>query len=111
MNSCTLRYTILANFNLPLHLFNFQVLSNDKYKSIVHRAITNKTRPRLSIAYLCGPPLHKTINSPHEVVKSSFEQQPMYGPTKWIEFLHAKTIHFMGTLDYLKAKWHHSNYI
>lgn len=110
MGSCIHQKKIEPSFThlLSLHL-NFQILSNDKYKSVVHRAITNKAKPRLSIAYLCGPPLHATISPPDEVVKSSFNQQPIYGPTKWIEFLHAKTLHFMGTLDYLKAEWHHSS--
>ncbi|MCO5551634.1 hypothetical protein L7F22_005138 [Adiantum nelumboides] len=79
-----------------------QVLSNGRYKSIIHRAIANKRRERLSIVSLCFPPVTATIAPLEEVIITSEERQPVYKPFKWGEFMHAKGKYFMGALDHFK---------
>ncbi|KAL8138843.1 hypothetical protein V2J09_004844 [Rumex salicifolius] len=38
-----------------------EVLSNRKYKSVLHRAVTNKSREKVSLAYFWGPDLNARI--------------------------------------------------
>ncbi|KAI5076153.1 hypothetical protein GOP47_0008916 [Adiantum capillus-veneris] len=79
-----------------------QVLSNGRYKSIMHRAIANKRRERLSIVSLCFPPMNATIAPAEEVLNCSQDRQPLYKSFKWGEYMHAKSKYFMGALDHFK---------
>ncbi|KAJ7962925.1 Gibberellin 3-beta hydroxylase [Quillaja saponaria] len=38
------------------------ILSNGLYPTVLHRVITNRTKPRFSVAYLYGPPSNVTIS-------------------------------------------------
>ncbi|KAH9563876.1 hypothetical protein CY35_05G147100 [Sphagnum magellanicum] len=46
----------------------FQILSNKRYKSVLHRAIVNGTSKRLSMACFLNPPLSATIVAPDELI-------------------------------------------
>lgn len=68
------------------------ILSNGVYPSVLHRAVVNRTRYRLSVAYLYGPssgvrisPLQKLIDQSHP---------PLYRPVTWSEYLGTKAKHF-----------------
>nr|BAQ20605.1 gibberellin 3 oxidase 2 [Lygodium japonicum] len=96
---------------LPYHKDSFvihvgdmlQVLSNGKYKSILHRAVANKTMSRLSLAYLYLPPIEATIAPISEVVSSSEGKKPMYKPLKWLEYYNFRNKNFVGALEHFKT--------
>ncbi|CAB4289071.1 unnamed protein product [Prunus armeniaca] len=58
------------------------VLSNGRYKSVHHRAVTNKVEPRLSIAMLYGP--SNTVIGPIEDLIDE-EHPPLYRSYKYAE--------------------------
>ncbi|CAM6024607.1 unnamed protein product [Sphagnum balticum] len=63
----------------------FQILSNRRYKSVLHRAIVNGTSKRLSMACFLNPPLSATIMAPEELITP---QQPrIYRAFTFQEFL------------------------
>lgn len=63
----------------------FQVLSNTKYKSVLHRAAVNGTSKRLSLACFLNPPLSATVEAPPELITS--ERPQVYRPFTWGEYL------------------------
>ncbi|KAI3455379.1 hypothetical protein Pfo_012042 [Paulownia fortunei] len=68
------------------------ILSNGLYPSVLHRAVVNRTRHRLSIAYLYGPPSSVKI-SPLPKLVDHFHP-PLYRPITWSEYLGTKAKHF-----------------
>lgn len=64
-----------------------QVLTNGKFKSVQHRAVVPKTKPRLSIAYFLMPSELVTLVSAPELVDNS--HPALYRPFTWTEFLEA----------------------
>lgn len=74
-----------------------QILSNGLYKSVLHRVVVNRSRHRLSVAYLYGPtknvkisPLSKLVDNYHP---------PLYRPVTWSEYLGTKAKHFNKALS------------
>lgn len=63
----------------------FQVLSNTRYKSVLHRAVVNGTSKRLSLACFLNPPLNATVEPPPELITT--ERPPVYRPFTWGEYL------------------------
>ncbi|XP_024397864.1 protein DMR6-LIKE OXYGENASE 1 [Physcomitrium patens] len=63
----------------------FQVLSNTKYKSVLHRAAVNGTSKRLSLACFLNPPLSATVEAPPELITP--ERPQVYRPFTWGEYL------------------------
>lgn len=68
------------------------ILSNGSYPSVLHRAMVNRTRHRLSVAYLYGPPTSVKISPISKLVDHSHPQ--MYRPITWTEYLGTKAKHF-----------------
>ncbi|XWS15097.1 hypothetical protein CRYUN_Cryun35bG0064900 [Craigia yunnanensis] len=69
---------------LPNALFvhvghQIEVLSNEKYKSVLHRSIVNKDRTRMSWAVFCAPPHEAVIGPLPELVN---EENPAKYSTK-----------------------------
>ncbi|KAK7325199.1 hypothetical protein VNO77_29357 [Canavalia gladiata] len=73
------------------------ILSNGLYPSVLHRVLVNRTRQRLSVAYLCGPPSNVEI-CPHAKLVSP-SQPPLYRSVTWNEYLGAKAKHFDKALS------------
>ncbi|KAK3232371.1 hypothetical protein Dsin_004252 [Dipteronia sinensis] len=57
-----------------------EILSNDKYKSVLHRGLVNKERVRISWAVFCKPPEEKTILKP--LIETVFEIEPPLFPPR-----------------------------
>lgn len=74
-----------------------QIISNGKYKSFLHRAVANRSKARLSVAYLCAPPPTATIAPACELVDS--HNPPLYKPLTWAQYRQMKSKYFMGALE------------
>ncbi|XP_075503680.1 gibberellin 3-beta-dioxygenase 1-like [Primulina tabacum] len=68
------------------------MLSNGLYPSVLHRAVVNRTRRRLSIAYLYGPPSSVKISPLPKLVDN--RHPPLYRAITWSEYLGTKAKHF-----------------
>ncbi|RRT31783.1 hypothetical protein B296_00053982 [Ensete ventricosum] len=66
----------------------FQILSNGRYRSVVHRAVVNRTSHRLSVAYMCGPPADSKVEPIGKLVGPGCG--PVYRPVTWPEYLSVK---------------------
>uniref|UniRef100_A0A5B7BWC3 gibberellin 3beta-dioxygenase n=1 Tax=Davidia involucrata TaxID=16924 RepID=A0A5B7BWC3_DAVIN len=84
--------TLVVNVGDLLH-----ILSNGLYPSVLHRAVVNRTRHRLSIAYLYGPPASVQISPLSKLVDPS--HPPLYRPVTWSEYLGTKAKHFNKALS------------
>ncbi|XP_062109487.1 protein DOWNY MILDEW RESISTANCE 6-like [Humulus lupulus] len=62
-----------------------QVLSNGRYKSVHHRAVTNKMLPRISLAMFYGPNKNTWIGPIEELVDE--EHSPIYRRFKYSDFI------------------------
>lgn len=87
-----LRGALVINVGDLLH-----ILSNGLYPSVLHRAIVNRTRHRLSVAYLYGPPSGVKISPLSKLVDQRNPQ--MYRPVTWSEHLGTKAKHFDKALS------------
>jgi len=74
-----------------------QIISNGRYKSRLHRAVANRSRGRLSIAYLWGPPPRDVIMPVPQLVDS--KHPLLYKSLTWNEYLVAKALHFDQALQ------------
>ena len=63
----------------------YQILSNGKYKSVVHRAIVNDDATRISLAFVNGPCLDTVVRPAPELVQG--HDQPVYTGMKYKEYL------------------------
>ncbi|KAL8465756.1 hypothetical protein ACS0TY_035017 [Phlomoides rotata] len=68
------------------------ILSNGLYPSALHRAVVNRSRHRLSVAYLYGPPASVIISPLPKLVDHNHPQ--LYRPITWSEYLGTKAKHF-----------------
>lgn len=73
------------------------ILSNGLYPSVLHRAVVNRTRYRLSIAYLYGPPASVKISPVQKLLGP--RNPPLYRPVTWNEYLGTKAKHFNKALS------------
>lgn len=62
-----------------------QVLSNGRFKSVHHRAVTHKTQPRLSLALFCAPAMEAVIGPIEDLIGE--EDPPIYRNYRYAEFL------------------------
>ncbi|XP_015886184.3 2-oxoglutarate-dependent dioxygenase 19 [Ziziphus jujuba] len=69
--------------NLGDHM---QILTNDKYKSVWHRAVVNNKAPRISIAVPHGPSLETVVVPAPELVEKQ-GQPPAYKGISYHDFL------------------------
>ncbi|KAJ9190102.1 hypothetical protein P3X46_001334 [Hevea brasiliensis] len=77
------------------------ILSNGLYPSVLHRAVVNRTKHRLSMAYLYGPPPSVKISPLSKLVGPS--QPPLYRPVTWNEYLGTKAKHFNKALSSVRV--------
>ncbi|XP_039121314.1 codeine O-demethylase-like [Dioscorea cayenensis subsp. rotundata] len=70
-----------------------EILSNGKYKSIEHRAVTNTEKERFSIAAFHGPNTNATIGPHSELV---LEDEPLY---KSLDYESYMKLFFASKLD------------
>ncbi|GFQ02981.1 gibberellin 3-beta-dioxygenase 1, partial [Phtheirospermum japonicum] len=64
------------------------ILSNGLYPSVLHRAVVNRSRQRLSVAYLYGPPSSVKIGPLAKLVDE--DHPALYRPITWTEYLRRK---------------------
>ncbi|XP_063936223.1 LOW QUALITY PROTEIN: 2-oxoglutarate-dependent dioxygenase 19-like [Daucus carota subsp. sativus] len=65
---------------------HLEILSNGRYKSVVHRAVVNNATTRLSLAIANGPSLD-TIVRPAPGLTDGANNPPAYTPMKYKEYL------------------------
>ncbi|XP_044485337.1 gibberellin 3-beta-dioxygenase 1-like [Mangifera indica] len=73
------------------------ILSNGIYRSVLHRAMVNRTKNRISIACLYGPPANVQISPLRKLVSPS--QPPLYRAITWSEYLGTKAKYFNQALS------------
>lgn len=61
-----------------------KVLTNGRFRSVRHRAITNSRNSRMSMVYFGAPPLDAWITSLPETV--SLQRPSLYKPFTWGEY-------------------------
>nr|BAJ08044.1 anthocyanidin synthase [Cyclamen graecum] len=66
-----------------------EILSNGKYKSILHRGLVNKEKVRISWAVFCEPPKEKIILQPLPETVTEAEP-PLYPPRTFIQHIQHK---------------------
>lgn len=82
--------TIVCLFDI----FVFQIFSNGKYKSVLHRAAVNHQKTRISIAIANGPSLESIVRPAPALLETkggssscSSVVVPAYTPLKYREYL------------------------
>ncbi|KAI7981398.1 Gibberellin 20 oxidase 3 [Camellia lanceoleosa] len=82
---------ILQLLQSPQQVLGFakKAWTNGRLKSVIHRAVVNKEKSRLSIAYFLSPALSTIIDSPPELLKDPNTDPPInrkYVPFTWADF-------------------------
>ncbi|EXB76251.1 Gibberellin 3-beta-dioxygenase 3 [Morus notabilis] len=52
------------------------IMTNGRFKSVVHRAVVNKTHHRVSVTYFYGPPKEEKISPLTQMINS--DHPPLY---------------------------------
>ncbi|CAH9081958.1 unnamed protein product [Cuscuta europaea] len=68
---------------------HLEILSNGKYKSVVHRAVVNNKVTRISIATAHGPSLEATVRPDSNMVERT-SSRPAYSPMKYKDYLYSQ---------------------
>ncbi|KAK6257037.1 hypothetical protein QUC31_000496 [Theobroma cacao] len=83
-----------------------KILTNGKYKSVVHRAVVNDKATRISIGTAHGPPLDTIVSPAAELVTEFVGQfSPAYRGIKYKEYLElqqSKSLNGKSCLDHLR---------
>ncbi|GLT98934.1 hypothetical protein SLE2022_164080 [Rubroshorea leprosula] len=61
-----------------------QAMTNGRFLSVRHRALTNSSRPRMSMAYFGAPPLHARVEALPEMLTGNGAS--LYRPFTWAEY-------------------------
>lgn len=61
-----------------------KVMTNGRFVSVRHRAMTNSYKCRMSVAYFGAPPLHATIVAPSVMVTP--QRPSLFRPFTWAEY-------------------------
>ncbi|VAH53834.1 unnamed protein product [Triticum turgidum subsp. durum] len=62
----------------------FQILTNGRFRSVYHRAVVNRDRERISLAYFLGPAANAKVGPLKEVVGGG---RPAYRALTWPEYI------------------------
>ncbi|XP_038900152.1 gibberellin 3-beta-dioxygenase 1-like [Benincasa hispida] len=76
------------------------IITNGLYPSSVHQAVVNRTRKRISVAYIFGPPETAEISPLKKLVSST--QPPLYPTVTWTGYLRKKAELFNNTLSSIR---------
>ncbi|GMI83960.1 ARABIDOPSIS THALIANA GIBBERELLIN 3-OXIDASE 3, gibberellin 3-oxidase 3 [Hibiscus trionum] len=77
-----------------------QVVSNGRFKSVLHRAVVNKTHHRVSNAFFYGPPWDVKVSPLRKLVDSDHPQ--LYRSLMWKEYLQIKKNEISGALEAIR---------
>ncbi|CAL5417851.1 unnamed protein product [Camellia sinensis] len=102
------------NFRRPLYawelpdesrLLSVLILTNGKYKSVVHRAMVNNKANRISIATSHGPPLDKVVSPAQELVDTDFHPIAYHGITYrgYLELQQSNELNGKSCLDRIRV--------
>ncbi|XP_024401396.1 gibberellin 3-beta-dioxygenase 1 isoform X2 [Physcomitrium patens] len=78
-----------------------QVITNDNYKAVLHRAVPNRDKARLSMVYSAYPPANIFITAAPEFVSPA--HPPLYKPFTWSEYLSGQVTHILNPIDGLQT--------
>jgi gibberellin 2-oxidase len=59
-------------------------MTNGRFVSVRHKALTNSSKSRMSMAYFAGPPPNARITVPPEIITPT--KPALYKPFTWAEF-------------------------
>ncbi|KAK7330183.1 hypothetical protein VNO77_24370 [Canavalia gladiata] len=76
------------------------ILTNGRFKSVLHRAVVNDTHHRVSVAYIYGPPSDVKISPLTKLTDD--DHPPLYRPVVWKDYAYAKSKHHNNTLNFFK---------
>uniref|UniRef100_A0A2P2K4E0 Fe2OG dioxygenase domain-containing protein n=1 Tax=Rhizophora mucronata TaxID=61149 RepID=A0A2P2K4E0_RHIMU len=63
-----------------------EVLSNGKYRSVLHRSLVNKEKTRMSWAVFMAPPQNALVGPLPQILKDAQEDQPKYLARTFAEY-------------------------
>ncbi|KAK8692349.1 hypothetical protein V6N13_075816 [Hibiscus sabdariffa] len=82
---------------------HMEILTNGKYKSVVHRAVVNSKAPRVSIGTAHGPPLDTVVSPAPELMTDGVGQAYLGIKYKnYLELQQSKTLSGKSCLDHLR---------
>ncbi|CAL5414994.1 unnamed protein product [Camellia sinensis] len=84
---------------------HMEILTNGKYKSVVHRAMVNNKANRISIATSHGPPLDKVVSPAQELVDTDFHPIAYHGITYrgYLELQQSNELNGKSCLDRIRV--------
>ena len=71
--------------------FHAQILTNGKYKSIIHRVVVNNKATRITIGTAHGPPLDAIVSAAPELVGE--DNSPIYRAIKYGDYMQLQRSH------------------
>ncbi|XVF88462.1 hypothetical protein PTKIN_Ptkin19aG0053500 [Pterospermum kingtungense] len=77
-----------------------QIISNGKFKSVLHRAVVNSKHHRVTTAYFYGPPKDAEISPLGKLI--DYDHPPLYRPVTWKEYLEIKGKYFTKSLELIR---------
>ncbi|KAK7265000.1 hypothetical protein RJT34_32616 [Clitoria ternatea] len=80
------------------------ILSNGRFNNVLHRAMVNKTRHRVSFAYIYGPPSDELISPLPKLTNDN--NPPLYSPVNWKDYIYSKQVHGNNALHALHLTNH-----
>ncbi|KAK6236280.1 hypothetical protein SCA6_011617 [Theobroma cacao] len=76
------------------------IVSNGRFKSVLHRALVNNEHHRVSTAYFYGPPRDAKVSPLRKLIDR--DHPPLYRPVTWKDYLEAKSKHFSKALESIR---------
>lgn len=77
------------------------ILSNGSYPSVLHRAVVNRSKARISVAYFYGPPATGQVSPLPKLIGPG--HPPLYRTITWDEFLGVKAKYFNRALSSIRV--------
>ncbi|PPD85915.1 hypothetical protein GOBAR_DD17142 [Gossypium barbadense] len=76
------------------------IVSNGRFKSVLHRVVVNNTRHRISTAFFYLPPWDAKVSPLKKLVE--FDHLPMYRQVTWKEYVETKSKDLSKALDSIR---------